>query len=353
MNLGNPILILGASGRAAAFSALRAGQIPTVIDLFGDEDLRAVAECRVIPAERYPDGLVEMARAVAPMPWMYTGGLENRPDLIARIAAERPLIGNGPKVLTKVRDPFTLASAWREAGIPHPRVARSIPKDDPARWLCKPVRSCGGAGIHFAGRTAEAGEHRYFQEFIEGDSRSAIFRDRKLLGVTRQLVGEPWLHAPRFGYCGSIGPLTVSPTEWAAWQRLGEVLADWAGIHGVYGIDAIVRDGAPWPVEVNPRYTAAVEVIELASQCGKSLAKGAYFAPRDLTIPDNGPWEAWRTGSSPPAFADVPRAGSWIRRGRPVLTIFGQGEADLRATAEMFDRRLADDAQRAGAGRRQ
>jgi hypothetical protein len=38
-----------------------------------------------------------------------------------------------------------------------------------------------------------------------------------------------------------------------------------------------------------------------------------------------------------PGFADIPRAGSTIRRGRPVVTIFGRDDAELRAKARTLD----------------
>jgi predicted ATP-grasp superfamily ATP-dependent carboligase len=379
--MGEPILILGASGRAAAFSALRAGLTPVVIDLFADEDLRAVADVRPIAAREYPRGLVERAGEVLPMPWIYTGGIENHPDIVAQIAAERPLLGNGPEVLAKVRDPFALAAALDEAGLPHPHVRRY--DDPPAEgpWLEKPLRGSGGAGIRPAKKKC-TGAHRYFQEFMEGEGRAAIFRDGELLGVTRQLVGKDWLHAPRFGYCGSVGPVEGEAAEW---KKLGEVLVQWSGIRGVFGIDAIVRDGVPWLIEVNPRYTASVEILELAvgtcalrpsppsplpqsrergarssplsrlcgrgdggegsyPLCGKGdgregvcVAKAVYYAPRTVTIPQNGPWQAAASFQQVPEFADIPRAGSTVRRGRPVITMFGQDENDLREKARLLD----------------
>src|SRR5439155_15690821 len=223
------LLILGASGRAAAFSALRAGLTPFVIDLFADEDLRAVAEVRRIPGRDYPHGLPELARQFPPMPWMYTGGLENYPEVVAAIAAERELWGNDPEVLAKVRDPFVLATALENAGLPHPRVRRDDDPPNDDRWLAKPLSGSGGRGIRFA-PARRAHTPAYFQEFIEGESRSAIFREGELLGVTRQLVGESWLHAPRFGYCGSIGPLALTQDELDAWRKLGEFLMSWAGL---------------------------------------------------------------------------------------------------------------------------
>ena len=58
-------------------------------------------------------------------------------------------------------------------------------------------------------------------------------------------------------------------------QRLGEVLASASGLMGWFGIDYVLRDGEPWPVEVNPRYTASVESSRAGfgrALCGLSIA---------------------------------------------------------------------------------
>src|SRR5947209_3362691 len=79
------------------------------------------------------------------------------------------------------------------------------------------------------------------------------------------------------------------------------------------GVDAVWHDGFPFVVEVNPRYTASVEVLEYATghsalgwQRGVFLSqlppppptapaagvigKAVFFAPRALRFPSDGPW---------------------------------------------------------------
>src|SRR5205807_1077251 len=85
------LIIVGASARAAAFSALRAGLRPWCIDLFADADLRARCPVTHLEPDRYPYGLAELLPQAPPGPWMYTGGLENRPNLIRRLARGREL----------------------------------------------------------------------------------------------------------------------------------------------------------------------------------------------------------------------------------------------------------------------
>jgi predicted ATP-grasp superfamily ATP-dependent carboligase len=400
--MNDHLIILGASVRAAAFSALRAGLKPWCADLFADLDLRAKCPAVAIAASRYPNGLAALAREAPPGPWMYTGGLENRPRLIRRIASERPLWGNDAAALAKVRDPFAIQRALAEAGVPYLDVRRprgmrsrgrgvqsqgqlvldnerpghpgsSLPPGD-GRWLVKPIAGSGGAGVRFAD-DRPASPRDYRQVFREGESQSGVFvaaeEDTHLIGVTRQLVGENWLHAPAFRYCGSIGPLGVTEAERTAWLRLGRTVATFAGLRGVFGIDAIVNEGVPWPVDVNPRYTASVEVLEYAgqgatvgfwepwlqpatvrgSEARRSLVvgKAVYYAARPLVMSD-GPWSDVARLPLPfnelPPFADIPAVGQQVPAGTPVMTFFARASTpegcakELRSIAAEFDRRL-------------
>src|SRR5262249_36432055 len=109
----------------------------------------------------------------------------------------------------------------------------------------------------------------YFQEFIEGDPYAALYVGDGgrawLLGLTRQLVGVPWLSATPFHYCGSLGPIEPEDRLRASLIRTGTVLAARCGLRGLFGVDGILREGVFWPVEVNPRYTASAEVLEYAT----------------------------------------------------------------------------------------
>src|SRR5262245_54918068 len=118
MSAGRTIVIVGASARAAAFSALRAGLAPWCADLFADADLAARCQAVAIPADQYPHELPKILRQAPPGPWMFTGGLENRPKLIDRIARDRPLWGYPPARLRAVRDPVNLCRVFTRFVIP-------------------------------------------------------------------------------------------------------------------------------------------------------------------------------------------------------------------------------------------
>jgi predicted ATP-grasp superfamily ATP-dependent carboligase len=286
---------------------------------------------------------------------MYTGGLENHATLIGRMAVKRPLLGNLPHVLALARDPFLLAECCREARVPTPKV-EIRPAPAAVRWLLKSRKGVGGTGVRFwdSGSSFEQDGNRFFQEFIAGIPASCIFvgtgTGATLLGMTRQLVGEPWLHAAPFHYCGSVGPLPLKATQFEILTRLGSILVQRCGMRGLFGLDGILRGDEFWPVEVNPRYTASVEVLEYATglsalarhvQAFQSqtitlespkpsnsgfIGKAILFAANPLTFPSNGPWEQSLKDHFPshemPSFADIPPAGERIVPGRPILTYF-------------------------------
>jgi predicted ATP-grasp superfamily ATP-dependent carboligase len=382
------LLIVGASTRAAAFSALRAGLRPRCADLFADADLRARCPVERIPPGGYPALFAELARRPSTVPWMYTGGMENRRRLVARLAERRPLWGNNRDVLARCRNPWFVASQLRGAGLPCPAV-RSVRDGPPpsGRWLAKPLRGAGGTGITFAGATAPR-RPSYLQEYIEGEPHAALFCARKgrvdFLGVTQQLVGERWLHAGAFHYCGSLfGPGFLRSETVFDLVRMGEVLAQGCGLRGLFGVDFLLRDDVPFPVEINPRYTASVELLhhagfgapalvwhacafedegvinarfkvawvpppgEVPVRLLRSVGKAVLFARRGFTFPAEGPWQSCLDASRPaevaPDFADIPEAGQRIEAGQPVLTLFARApempsclEA-LRRSADALD----------------
>ncbi len=355
-----PVGVVGASGRAAAHSLARAGFAAWAVDLFADRDLRRVAPCVACPWDDYPAALPRLASQFPPGPVLYTGGLENHPDVVAELAASRELWGNPPAVLEVVRDPHRLFPLLARCGFEVPAV---VPAGEPCpaagRWLRKPLRSAGGLGIRPATPDEPPSPNHYFQEFVEGPSLSAAYGGTTLLGVTEQLVGEPWLHAKPFGYCGSVGP--VEPPA--------DVFRPSPGLpfRELWNIDFVLRAGRAVPVELNPRYTASVEVLEhlvgeallprLRGEAGvprpqvRAVGKAIYYAPRDLTFPESGPWDAdlagpfdpWRL----PAFADIPDPGAAVPAGSPVLTLLvaGSSPADcrdrLQSRAAELDRLLA------------
>jgi predicted ATP-grasp superfamily ATP-dependent carboligase len=385
-----PLAIVGASARAAAASAVRAGFQPVTADLFADLDLRAIATAtRIAP---YPEGLLDWLRAIEPPAWMYTGALENHPELVDQMAWLAPLWGNPGDVLARVRSPWELAAALGSAGLLFPETRSSpdgLPRD--GSWLAKTYRGAGGSGVR---ELVEGGSQAVvdapidsphlplspspplcYQRRMVGTPCAAVFiaadGAATLLGVTRQLVGEAWLGAQGFQYAGSIGPLVLDESRLAAVARCGNVLAEQFELVGLFGVDFLLDGERVWPLEVNPRYTASVEIIERAtgvdaisahaaaygglpiSDCGFRISrppsaprpssvhgKAILFAKHDLVVSE--PFAAMALAEASrqpwPMLADISSAATLIEAGRPVLTVFADGATDAEVEIHLRER---------------
>jgi predicted ATP-grasp superfamily ATP-dependent carboligase len=121
----------------------------------------------------------------------------------------------------------------------------------------------------------------------------------------------------RVAYRGSVGPLDMDTGEI---ERIGALVAERCGFRddGLFGID-MIRDhrGDVWPIEINPRYTASMELLE---RCGDAMiSKRIIFARRDFVAPDL--YDVY----APDEVADVPRIGERIAEGHPICTVFAHG----------------------------
>jgi len=359
MNTSENILIIGASTRAAAFSALRAGLKPRCLDYFADRDLVAICAVERVEAREGVAGLERLAIGLPTGPWLYTGPLENHPELVERISRTHQLYGNAAETLSCARDPLRLVEVLRRRGLPYLETrphARRLPRD--GTWLVKPIKSAGGRLVQRLDQaTVPLAGPSYFQQFRDGPSYSALFLaslecGAELVGVTRQLLGVP---GSPFAYRGNIGPSLVSAPLMARLGQVGNVLCSAFRLVGLFGVDYIQHDGEPWLVELNPRYTASVEIFELATHrtllaehlcaCGmdpvelpspgkvKALTTNApvvgraiLYARRNLMAPEieiDDP--RCRDLFDVPAIADVPWPGTAIAAGEPIMTLFTTG----------------------------
>ncbi|MBA3497703.1 MAG: ATP-grasp domain-containing protein [Gemmatimonadales bacterium] len=356
------VLIAGLSTRALAASAARAGYRVTAVDAFGDADLRAVAY--VLPLRRdggaaFSAGLAaEAARASDAGLAAYTSSFENAPGAVAALARGRRLLGNGPAVLERVRNPIVLMRALAARGFPVPvtRASAPPPSLDARRWLLKPRHSGGGHGVSPWRRGRPVGRRAYLQERIAGVPGSVIFaadgRRAVTLGITRQLVGERAFGARGFRYCGSLlasrgSPLFEHQAELLERATaLAAAAAEAFELRGVNTVDFVARRGVPYPIEVNPRYSASMELVERATGASlfalhvqasggrlpraPSLAeqvfgKAIVYARQDVVVDEPASWTDLGDPDAPltdALLADVPHPGERIARGRPICTVF-------------------------------
>ena len=204
---------------------------------------------------------------------IHADALENRPTLIETLASLRLLWGNPADVLYAVRNPFRLFETLKAARLPALAVRESdSPPPAEGRWLLKPWGGAAGRGIQIWQPgplpVEQVGEPCYFQERKVGKPISALFLATRngavLIGVSEQLIGLPALSARPFAYCGSIGPMPLAKPTCRQIVQTGEAVACEFGLRGLFGIDLVLDQGTgvAWPTEVNPRYTASVEIYE-------------------------------------------------------------------------------------------
>jgi predicted ATP-grasp superfamily ATP-dependent carboligase len=261
-----------------------------------------------------------------------------------------------------VRDPRRLFDWARAAGVPAP--ATWVGPDCPPAgaggpFLRKPLRSGGGRGIRpwRPGDPARRGTlvQRCLAGTVVGAAALGDGRTARLLALSRGLAGDPALGARGYAYAGSLlGPMAqavhegaeVEASEPGSAQALVSTLAAAFGLRGLFGVDGLLVEGRLHLVEVNPRYTASMELIEAAwGAAGPSLVdlhaealagrlpsrlppawapgrpvlgKGIVYAGRPVVVPETDRWLAagWR---------DVPQAGTRIPAGAPVCTVLAAG----------------------------
>ena len=259
----------------------------------------------------------------------YTSNFENHPEALEQLSAGRIVLGNAPAVLRDVRHAERVHDVLEGHGLSSPAVygaARDAVMHAPGRQLlAKPRRSGGGSGVRQWHSADPLLEGELLQEWVEGVSASLVFvadgHDARTLGVTRQLIGDGAFGATGHRWCGNLLGNTGAPVldaqddVIASATAAAQALTRAFGLRGINGIDFIARNGEAVVIEVNPRWTAAVELVErslgisssrLTSlparvRCRRSLSpKPAEFSARPwssrrATAPYRIPIRGWHT----------------------------------------------------------
>lgn len=373
------MLVTGVSARAAVESAMRAGFRVTGIDAFGDLASAPSLPCLSLPRDF---GRSYSARAAARASRevrcdtvVYTSNFENHPAAVATLARGRRLWGNLPAVLRHVRDPIAVSSVWRARGVAAPSVRLDAPDrfESGPGWMMKPFASGGGRGVARWPPSPRAPRqvprHCCLQAFVEGTPASVAFvaaGGRAFpLALSRQIVGDPSFGASGYRYCGNVlAPATDAQFEHGlalldGAATLAGVAADAFGLVGLNGIDAVARDGVLHPIEINPRWSASMELVERAHGLSvfglhvqaceqgsvpdhglpvrgfRAVGKAIVFARRPVTIGDTRSWLA------DDDIRDVPQAGERIRAGHAVCTVLASAGDGARCYTALVARAAA------------
>jgi predicted ATP-grasp superfamily ATP-dependent carboligase len=358
------VLVVGVSTRAMAESAAKAGFSVTSLDAFGDLDQHAGVHALSLPRDfGVPFSartVADAARTIEADALAYLSPFENHPSVVDELARGRALWGNSSSTLRGVRPRFHLPPA-------HQRVKETKSGSDPARWLLKPRASGGGHGIRWWNPGDPVPTDSYVQPYVEGEPGSIVFAAASgncvPLGLTRQLIGDWAFGADGFRYCGSILYASAPTRLGDSSVLLAREIAQRFALVGVNCIDFIAQDDAAVPIEINPRWSASMELVERAyglsvfgihaAACTRAdlpqfditharatraaIGKAIVFARRDIACGDT---STWLDDSD---IRDVPHPGEHIAEGRPVCTVFATGDDVDSCRANLVERARAVD----------
>jgi len=380
------LLLVGASVRALLESAAESGFEATGIDFYGDVDAGWQGRIMCVPAAcgRKPTvkDMLQIAKTISCEGLVYASGPENVPQELEYWEKQGLLRGNGPSVLAKVRNPWVLRRSLERIGAKMPCFCSWEQwREDGKRWLWKPLNRGGGHGIMELSAAKEGvsaligglpNSSQYIvQEYKEGLAGSATFltdgEEAVVLGTSLQLSAKGGAARPFF-YAGNIVPLdlqgAMAPQAFAKEiTRIVAHLVEEFGLKGLNTLDFIVNQEGIWVLELNPRWSASVELIErslgqrlfawhLATCEGEKVAKiieqlrslpsavwtgvphfpavKAYFWGKRIVYAHVSNVTVQREEKElrflyEQGVRDIPRAGTRIEKGQPLCTVLAEG----------------------------
>jgi predicted ATP-grasp superfamily ATP-dependent carboligase len=356
------LLIAAQSGRALAAAALRAGYVPLVADLFGDEDMCAMAARYRRLTGRFGTGLTEgdvmpaLDALAESWPTSIEGlvlgsGFERSPRLIAALEKRFRLIGASADAVAVLKDPFAFARLLRRLGVPHPAIGRSQEPGAQGVWLSKARGGSGGGHIRVA-RAGPPQAGRYVQRCVPGVPHAAAFladgRHASIVAFTEQWTAPS--HRAPWRYGGAVEPANLPAAVRAGVGNAIASIVEAVGLTGLASADFLVDGDRWWLLEVNPRPGATLDVLDrratplllrhveaCAGHLGTAeerpaLAAGSMilYAPRAAMTRDAPAW--------PDFVADRPHPGMRIGAGAPICTVAATADDAAAVKAELARR---------------
>lgn len=347
------VLVAGFTTRHVAQSAWKAGYEVYAVDHFCDEDLGwYTAGSRTFDDLASLPGIIgEVCRERKFDILVVTSGAEN-------LATSLPLYGTPPDLVERYLDKLTTQHFLEGAGVPVPKMTG----EGEYPCMIKPRRGAGGwrnqvicsADEKEAWEALFPNEPAICQELVEGVAASvsciANGSHARAIATNEQILRGGGERA--FGYSGSVTPCG-SPLA-GRMIALAERVAGLSGCLGSVGVDFVLGEKT-WAIELNPRFQATLDTVEMATGCNifslhldacrgripdatpqprQVAARQILFADRDCVARES-------LSNLAPRVADIPKRGTEIEEGSAVVSTFGWGPT--RASAlEMLDKTITD-----------
>lgn len=341
------ILVAGVNIRHIAASASRAGHVVIAADCYCDRDLSLWAkETFRLPrqgCEKFLDLLVQEHQPDA---------LVLGPGLEEAIIQDVPVLNNPPEKTSLVSDKLWLAGWLEREGFPFIRT-ESSPEKMRYPFLVKPRRGAGGVGCRTVRSPADLQwqDDLIAQELICGRAASVSVigsgSEARAIAVNEQLIGLSWAGAKGFRYSGNITPLEPPQRHMAG---MAERIVSGLGLVGSNGVDFLLSETGPVPVEVNSRFQGSLDSVEMAFGINVFQAHLQSFSGQLPNLPGSPICTAGRIILYAPSLlrvdadllyswtADVPQMGSRIEPDQPVISITAQGSGREEVIAGLKQR---------------
>lgn len=374
------LLVVGIDTVSIANSAKRAGYKIYAADYFCDVDLqRACSGCKSIIEQKRgkscgrmeskfkPEAFLKMAKSMIKKyeidAILLSSGLDDSSHVLHGLNDLVPVLGNSPKVITRIRKKQEFFKELDCLGIKHPEttVVKNVDAAKTAAIklgypvVMKPERGFGGAGITAAQNSKEL-ETAFFdasmfsqdlliQKFINGVHASISFlatdKNVRILTINEQLLGLHYLFQKEpFGYCGNIVPLYFASSVFEKCRFITEKIALHFGLKGSNGIDLVIsKKNTPYVVEVNPRFQGTLECVErtlgtnlveshinaclhgslpiIKEKASTFCTRLILYAPKRVVACDLTVFHETR---------DIPLPGTIIEEGEPLCSIITEGK---------------------------
>ena len=191
------------------------------------------------------------------------------------------------------------------------------------------------------------------QQLVDGIPSSvscvADGRRARAVAVNRQILRGEGESA--HGFAGSVTPFShpLAAEMIAAAERIAAA----SGCVGSVGIDFMAGE-KPWAIEINPRFQATVDTVEMATQksvfsmhmdacrgvipaampkARQVAVRRILFAERDMRLDVD-------LAALAPRIADIPWPGTEFEEGHAIVSVFGCGETEAAAFMDL-DRNTA------------
>tara|TARA_Y100000022_G_scaffold99438_1_gene85791 strand:- start:372 stop:1520 length:1149 start_codon:yes stop_codon:yes gene_type:complete len=263
------------SGRGVAYSSQRFGYKVGIMDVFGDKDcLSAAVFWRHIGTCCTDQSYVDSKKFLNSLPvfkingfkgLVIGSGFEGKYGVLRKANEILPLYANPLSVFKCIENPILFFKTLKLLGVPFPKVNLSADslKDVRSDWILKDLGSSGGLGIKkpFERKSKNS---QYFQKLFPGTAVSlSFFADGQNvipLGYSKPVTTSQG-NLP-FVFCGLDGPIELNSSVDQEALRLSKLIVQKFKLRGFNGIDFLVSDKVVYFLDLNPRITAAFEILQ-------------------------------------------------------------------------------------------